>query len=1093
MRNSLKSRLWNIPLALLLIFCLFLAIRVALMPKKSPEESNSQLLFTEICPKNDSILEDNDGKSRDYVEVYNPGQTLDLTGYRFTDGKRTSPSLDGIILESGAYRVFFLAKDTTGFSIGASGGDSIQLLDPNGNVAAQASIASVASDQVMLYDSGEYILSYDATPGFPNDAAGLEAFLYGHENEDPRLVVSEVLISNKSSFPGIHGEFPDVIELYNTTGDTLYLGNYFLSDDLSVRFNWRLPDWTLESGDRLLILCDSKNGIDESGMIHANFSLSHGETLVLTDHTSAYTANRLELPADDTSLLRQTDGSFLPGSVSLGYANDPDGILTFAESRIHPESALVISEVLLSSAGIPVNGVFCDIVEIQNRSSVPVSTADWYLTDDTDPYAWALPAQTLQPGEYLLVACSPQTTGFSLSSGETLRLMGPDYLFAPPVTCVSDDLGHSLSIQSNNAYGFTAPSLGYENTTAGGSSFLSGQMTDDLQFSELMSANTKYLKGPYGDTCDWLELYNASDRPIQLADYSISDTKNTLGKYPLPERILEPGEYCVILLKEDMTNLRSGYPALPMNLSTDGEALYLAKNGQVIDYVFLPELSADISYGRSGSASFTTLSDVTPGKENGPGVQVAAMPTANLPQGAYDGVDYLDIELSGDGTIYYTTNCYAPSQKMQKYTGPIRLTETTVIRAICIPEDGVASQILDLTYLINEYDNLATLSLVTSPKYLWSDTSGIYVLGNNAEEEEPYLGANYWMDWEIPASISLFETDGNGFSVNCGVQIFGGFTRTLDKKSLALYFRDIYGDGSLNYPLFGEESLDQYESVVLRTAGQDAFTARMRDVVITSLMGDHTDVPVQNYKPVVVYLNGEYWGLHYIREKINENYIAAHYNMDAEDVHLTKLGGWSDKTYIALRDYVLKNDMSDPECYAYVCSQMDIDNYIDFFAAEMWIANTDNGNVKYFISPEGKWTWIFYDTDISFGDAEEDRVSHNLSNKALGKQDVTCKTFAVCLMDNPDFRDRFLTRLAWQMNNLWTEENIIARIDEIESLIIGDMEKECDRWNTRYSSWQKNVEHLRQFARERNTYMLQHIQEYFELTDRQMRQYGFEI
>ena len=89
----------------------------------------------------------------------------------------------------------------------------------------------------------------------------------------------------------------------------------------------------------------------------------------------------------------------------------------------------------------------------------------------------------------------------------------------------------------------------------------------------------------------------------------------------------------------------------------------------------------------------------------------------------------------------------------------------------------------------------------------------------------------------------------------------------------------------------------------------------------------------------------------------------------------------------------------------------------------------------YLFCPEGKWTWIFYDTDISFGDAEDDRVSHNLSNKALGKQDVTCKTFAVCMMENPDFRDCFLTRLAWQMNNLWTEENVIARIDEIESMI----------------------------------------------------------
>jgi len=243
----------------------------------------------------------------------------------------------------------------------------------------------------------------------------------------------------------------------------------------------------------------------------------------------------------------------------------------------------------------------------------------------------------------------------------------------------------------------------------------------------------------------------------------------------------------------------------------------------------------------------------------------------------------------------------------------------------------------------------------------------------------------------------------------------------------------------------------------------------------------------------VVYLNGEYWGLHYIREKINENYIAAHYNMAPEDVHLTELGGWYDKSYIALRNFVMKNDMSIQENYDYVCSQMDVDNYIDFFAAEMWIANRDNGNVKYFISPEGKWTWIFYDTDISFNDASEDRVEHNLKSSGIGSNDITCRTFAVRMLENPKFKEKFLTRLAWQMNNLWTEENIIARIDEIEAMIIGDMEKECRRWGTSYQAWLGSVEHLRTFARERNAYMLQHIREYFGLSSQQMRSYGFQV
>ena len=201
--------------------------------------------------------------------------------------------------------------------------------------------------------------------------------------------------------------------------------------------------------------------------------------------------------------------------------------------------------------------------------------------------------------------------------------------------------------------------------------------------------------------------------------------------------------------------------------------------------------------------------------------------------------------------------------------------------------------------------------------------------GDGAQEAEPHYGANYWNDWEKPASISLFESEGGGFSANCGIRIFGYYSRAEAKKSLACFFRDSYGDGEITYPLFGEDSLDTYESFILRSSGQDVFTARMRDVLITSLVSDHTDVPVQDYRPVVVYLNGEYWGLHYIREKLNIHYVAGHYNMDPEEVQPSVLDAFQDSRYTALRSFVMRNDMSDPENYAYVCSQMDIDNYID--------------------------------------------------------------------------------------------------------------------------------------------------------------------
>jgi hypothetical protein len=218
--------------------------------------------------------------------------------------------------------------------------------------------------------------------------------------------------------------------------------------------------------------------------------------------------------------------------------------------------------------------------------------------------------------------------------------------------------------------------------------------------------------------------------------------------------------------------------------------------------------------------------------------------------------------------------------------------------------------------------------------------------------------------------------------------------------------------------------------------------------------------------------------------------------MDPDEVFPDDPEGFYEKEYVALKTFVRTHDMSDPDNYAYICSQIDIDNYIDFFIAQTWIGNSDvMGNVKFFKNAEGKWTWIIYDTDLSFYSPGVNRIQKNLDLEGTGGADLTCRVFAVHLIENDDFRDKLLARMAWQMNNIWTEENVIGRIDEIQSTIIGDMEKECHRWRKEasYDYWLEAVDTLRNFARKRNRNMLIHIQDYFGFTDKQMRDYGFSI
>lgn len=1101
----MRSR--NTLIAGVLVICLLLAsvglilldigtVSDAPSSNSASAQQSQHIRINEICAKNETILADNNGRYPDYIELYNPGQPMNLQGYTLTDGVAVSQPLGNFPMDTGEYRVLFLGDDHAGFGIGAAGGDYIQLRDPDGAIVAQVSILASSKDQVMLLSGSSYVLSFDASPGLPNDAAG--AFRSGIRSDSMPVVISEVLTANESALPDENGIFSDVVELHNRSEEELRLAGWYLSDSSTHRYSYQLPEITLPAGGYLLLYCDGENYIGPNGEIHTNFGLSQGEELCLTDNSGSYHCLTTQYPGENRSLSLQEDGTYQTASVSLGYANDAQGIELFALSREYTDSPLLISEVLLSSAGVPYNGTLCDVIEILNRSDAAVSTKGWYLTDDADPYRFPLPETELAAGECLVILCGKAQTDFSISDGETLRLTAPDFRHAPEVTCTEAGFGESISLQflgDEVVYALAPVTLGFENLPENNQRFLAAMQPQGLIISEVMSANNSYLKGAYAATCDWIELYNSSDAEITLSDYTITDSRGNLQKYTLPNETLAPGGYICILLSEDGKNLRAGYSHLPFTLSSSGEEVYLSKDGKIADFLFLPEMEPDTSYGRApGSLTFSLMAKVTPGTANSEAAAISQPVTAITAPGAYNGVEYLDITLSAPGTIYYTTDCYAPSRYSKLYTGPIRITKTTVLRVICYEEGKQASQVTDLTYLLNENDTLSVVSVVTSPGNLWSNSTGIYVDGPGWTETYPHQGANYWKNWERPATISLVDNDGEGFvSVPCGLKIFGGYSRANLKKSLACMFRAAYGAAELDYPLFGEAGLDTYEALVLRAGGQDAFDGRIRDEVITSFVNQELGISVQKYKPVVVYLNGEYFGIHFIREKINENYVAGNFHVDKEDVTLAHWNGSDSKEYQQLLRYVADHDLSVQEHFDYVASQIDVENYTDYMIAQMWIANTDTGNVKYFTTSEHPWTWVMFDTDLAFRNAGLDSISRFLNSGLLFGSDISCKTLLVCMLKNPEYKDYFIRRVAWQVNNVWVEEKVIAQIDKVEAQIDADAEKDCQRWGTSYTGWQRAVERIREFVRARNSYFLDYVQDHFRLSDAQMTEYGFRL
>ena len=548
----------------------------------------------------------------------------------------------------------------------------------------------------------------------------------------------------------------------------------------------------------------------------------------------------------------------------------------------------------------------------------------------------------------------------------------------------------------------------------------------------------------------------------------------------------------MLFLSQDSTHLNKNYTVLPFALSTQGDRLYLCKAETVVDYAHIPELGWNAPYGRWQDV-WNVLAAPTPEKENREPASICAEPVAVTAQGVYNGVEYVDVVLSGEGTIYYTTSANRPTIRSQEYTGPIRITKTTVIRAICTAPGKQRSSVVDLTYVVNENDTLPVVTLVTDPENFFSDETGIYVYGPNYEPVEPYRGAIFWQDWEREVTVSLFEKDGSGFSETCGVTIYGAYSRYQPKKSLALHFRGKYGASELDYPVFGDEGVETYEALVLRAGGQDSYRARIRDELITSLAAEYTDILVQKYRPVVLYINGEYYGLHFIREKINEHFIAANCNVSAQGVVLGRANGTDIEPYEALVEYAATHDLSKQEYYEEIGTMMDIPQYMDYIVAQICIANDDNSNVRFFLTEEGKWRWILYDTDLSLYRQDFNSVEEHLNPRGTGAKDYISTKLITSLLKNNAFKEAFLRRIAWQMDTIWTPENLHGRMDAMLEEISVDVAKDVVRWYDSLENWDKYLRVLRGCVDTRYEILIPQIQEYFDLSDEQMRQYGFRV
>lgn len=739
---------------------------------------------------------------------------------------------------------------------------------------------------------------------------------------------------------------------------------------------------------------------------------------------------------------------------------------TTAEAVLTPvqTAPLVISEVMPDNRSL-VLGHELDWVELYNPEDTAVSLDGYALTDDPSlPEALPLTGLEIPAGGYLAVVLEDGGPVGLSEVGETVYL-----------TCQGETVSELTFPAPENGESFDAsgvcrfPTPGYANTEEGYYAYLDAVPMPELVISEVMPANGSYYAIHYYYHYDLIEVMNNSSHSISLKEYYLTDKWDSTDRYFFPDITLAPGEFYVVLCSGD-TSLGENHASFGL---TPGDTVYLAKQGTYVDALPIPaDLQYDESYGLSGNVP-VYLNKPTPGSANtGGSITGISAPTADIAPGMYD--EAVAVTLSGEGTIRYTTDGSRPTAYSSVYSGPITVDGVTTIRAVCI-SGSRQSPVSDFTYVVGEEHDLPVLVISIPDSSLWG-SQGILT--------------NVEASYEYEAVMTLFEDGEEKFTVPFGLRLHGNDSRLGAKKNYQLRFRAKYGASKLNYHLFDNRDIDEFDSLLLKGGSEDWGVAMLRDELATSIADGTTALYTQAMKPVVVYMAGSYWGVHHLRERFSDEYVASHMGVSPESVDIlyssdgyVQVGSAED--FSALKSYVLVNDMSTPENYAYLCEQIDVTSLMDWYICRTYMEDTDIANIRRCRSSEGdgKWHWMYFDLDWSFYSRDDTPVSGILEMYGGDKR------LMQAVLASDAGQDAFLKRYAYLMNTVLNEEYITERIDDIVSVIESEMPRDRDRWNRSMNYWEYYVQQVRNFAVDREEIILNDLQNYFSLSNGEMEKY----
>lgn len=1069
--------------------------------------ARSGLVINEVVSSNKRSLTDQAVGSPDWIELYNASNSaINLAGYGLTDNVRKlyKYTFPDMTIEAGEYLIVYAAENNgvtktdvpcTGFGLSKSG-DSLYLCDGFFEIVQEMTVPALLTDaSYARRDNGTYGYCATPTPGAANTTEIVDSLdsIFA-EADAGALYITEVQ-------PDGNGE--PWAEIYNASADDVRLDNYYLSDADTNLLRSQLPEATLKAGEYAVVYLTGKTGADR---IETSFKLGSADTNLYLSNWQGVLVSQVgwdsAVPAGLT-VVTDADGAVCYTAFPTpGEANSDRVFASVTTSEMGADDPVRINEILRRNkySVIDEDGDRTEWVELYNSSDAGVSLSGYYLSDNADNlFKWAFPAMELEPGAYLVVFLSgkDRTDGalhasFGLSNEETgvylTRLDGLrlDYLEAPP------DLSDNISVGREwdgairyyaqptpgykNAYGFeTAEDIGFFNTNG-------------VYISEVCAVNA--VKS---EKNDWIELYNGSDAPVDLTGWYLSDDDAEPLKYRLDGVTVKPGEYATIETSSHPTRQKAGVATF--GISPAGDTIVLSdENGLRVDTFETGVLANGITSGRiegNGQIRRVFFTEPTRGKANGGSTLGGYAPEPVLSETALYHTDSFELEMTADGAeIRYTTDGSKPTESSKLYTGPITISQNTVIRAASFRQDRLPSDIATCTYLFEQAHTLPVVCVNGDPDLI-AQVFAATERTNKVERE---------------AFIQWYETDGSlGAEFPCGIKAKGAGTLPFKQKSLAIHLRAGYGRSEVTYPFFEDSDLTTFVSLVLRNSGQDigdhSFDARVRDAFASrAVAGMNIDYALT--RPVIMYLNGRYYGIYDFGEDQNKDYLVNHYGVDGDAVDIiqrnTRVLQGTNADIKRVFAYAMDKNLADDELFAKFAEWIDVDYFTDYFIAQTYFYNSDMFNQKYWRSQDYtvKWRPIFYDLDFCFNASSS--PSRNIMSAYFSKTGVpsndgslTHMNIYVGLEKNAKWRQMCAERYVQLICTQFEPERLLGILNDLVEQMRPEMARHIAHWGhpKSMSAWEDALDTLRSAIKKRPQYALEDVQQYFRISDTQMNEW----